>query len=88
VGEFFTSGQIADFILGVMALEAVMLLIYRRRTGRGIAPAAVLINLLSGACLILALRSALVGAPWGWTAAWLAAALLAHLIDLRRRWKR
>ncbi|MGE0037481.1 MAG: hypothetical protein AB7S93_17840 [Xanthobacteraceae bacterium] len=88
MSDLFTSGRVADFILGVMALEALILLIYWRRTGRGIAPAAVLINLLSGACLVLALRSALVGAPWGWTAGCLAAALLAHLIDLSHRWKR
>jgi peptidoglycan/LPS O-acetylase OafA/YrhL len=88
MSEFFTSGRVADLILGVMALEAVILLFYWRKTRRGIAPAATLINLLAGACLVLALRSALVGAHWTWTAACLAAALVVHLLDLGQRWKR
>lgn len=36
---------------------------------------------------MLALRGALVGAWWGWIGLCLAASLLAHLADLRRRWQ-
>jgi hypothetical protein len=44
--------------------------------------------LLAGACLMLALRAALVGASWEWVAAPMAGAGVAHLLDLRLRWRR
>jgi len=88
VSEFLTTVHIADLVLGVMALEAVALLIYWRRKRRGIPPAAVFVNLAAGACLVLALRSVLAGSHWVWTAAWLAAAFLTHLADLAHRWRR
>ena len=44
--------------------------------------------LLAGACLLLALRAALVGASWPWVAAPLAGAFAAHLADLGLRWRR
>jgi hypothetical protein len=46
-----------------------------------------LANLLAGACLMLALRGALAGAGGPWIALCMAAALLAHLTDLWRRWR-
>ena len=67
--RLFASGRIVDLILALVALEALGLLAYHRRTGRGPAPADALSNLLSGACLMLALRGALVGAWWGWVRA-------------------
>jgi hypothetical protein len=88
VSELLTTVHIADVVLGVMAIEAIALLIHWRRKRRGIPPAAVFINLAAGACLVLALRSVLAGSHWSWTAAWLAAAFLAHLVDLAHRWQR
>ena len=44
--------------------------------------------LLAGAFLLLALRAALTGAPWPSIAIWLLAALIAHLADLVRRWRK
>lgn len=85
MSELFATGRIVDLILGFMAVEGLALAILRRRTGRGPALADVAANLLSGFCLLLALRAALVGAWWGWTALALAAALAAHLADLKRR---
>jgi hypothetical protein len=87
VGELFTNGRIVDLALGLVVLEAVVLLVYARNTGRGVAPVGALTNLAAGACLLLALRGALVGAPWEWMAAWLTAALFAHLADLGQRWR-
>jgi hypothetical protein len=87
LAELFSSGRIVDLILGLVALEAMALLVHARRTGRGVAPAGLLTNLAAGTCLLLALRSALVDASWRWTAAFLAAALLAHLADLGQRWR-
>ena len=87
LSDLLSTGHIVDVILGLVLLEALVLLIHARRTGRGIAPLALLPNLVAGSCLLLALRSALVDAPWLWTAAWLIVALLAHLTDLGQRWR-
>jgi hypothetical protein len=84
--DFFHSGLVADVILVVMIAEAVLLLIYRRTTGGGLAPADLAAMLLAGACLVLALRAALTGSPWPVVASFLVAALIAHLADLYRRW--
>jgi RsiW-degrading membrane proteinase PrsW (M82 family) len=88
MNQLFTSGHIVDLILGVMAVEAMLMYFYHRKSGKGIAPVDALVNLFAGGCLLLALRGALVQAPWGWIAASLVAALIAHTLDLRRRWRR
>ena len=87
MSQLFVGGRIVDLILGLMVVEALALIVHHRWTGRGIAPLDLLGNLLAGLCLLLALRAALVGATWGWIATWLSVALVAHLIDLQRRWK-
>jgi hypothetical protein len=88
VAWFFASGHVADLILLVLALEAALLLAWRRRTGRGPSPRAVLALVLPGIALVLALRLALTGAWWGWIGLALFGALLAHLVDLAQRWRR
>lgn len=88
LGAWFASGRIVDAILAFMVLEALLLVAYRSRTGRGIATADLLANLAAGATLLLALRAALTGGPWTWVAGALAAALVAHVADLARRWQR
>jgi hypothetical protein len=85
MAELFGTGRIVGLILAFVAMEAVVLLVYHRRTGRGVPPADLVPNLLAGVCLLLALGGALSGAWWGWIAAALAASLAAHLADLRRR---
>lgn len=87
MSDFFASGRAVDFVLLVMALEAALLIALFRRRGLGVAPADLLAMLLAGACLLLALRAALTQAPWLWVAGWLALALVAHLADVRRRWR-
>lgn len=86
MSQLFDSGRIVDLVLLVTLVEAVLVVAYHRRTGRGPAPADFLGNLASGVCLMLALRGALTAGWWGWIALALLAAFLAHLIDLRRRW--
>ena len=86
MSDLFASGHIADLILVFTALELALLAVYNRRTGRGIAAADLISTLLSGAFLMVALRCALRGAWWVWIGFWLAAALVAHIADLRRRW--
>jgi hypothetical protein len=85
MSEFVASGRIVDLVLAVVAIEAALLFALRRRLGRGPRPADILAMLLPGVCLMLALRAALTGAWWGAIAVALAAAFLAHLADLSRR---
>lgn len=81
------SGQLLDLILVLIVLEAALLGWLRARTGRGPPPRALVINLASGASLMLAVRFALTDAPWTWVAGMLTVALLAHLADLAVRWQ-
>jgi hypothetical protein len=84
--DFFRSGLLADVILFVMIAEAVFLLVYRKVTGRGLAPTDLFSMLLAGGCLVLALRAVLTGSSWPVVMLFLLAALIAHLTDLYRRW--
>ncbi len=84
MSALFADGRIIDAILVLVALEALALVAFARRTGR-VAPAAILANLLAGASLMLALRLALAGTGWPWIGLALMAALVAHLADLRQR---
>ncbi len=78
----FATGQIVDLIVLVMAVEAMLLCIRRALTGRGMEPLALLSALAPGICLLLALRLALTGAPWGAMAGCLTAAGILHACDL------
>lgn len=86
--ELFASGRIVELILGFMLVEAVVLGIYHRRSGRGLRPLDLALNLAAGALLLLALRAALADPDPLAPAPYLAVALLAHLADLARRWQR
>jgi len=79
--DLFASPRLADLVLAVLALEAV---VFALRGGRD-ALARVGPFLLSGACLALALRAVLADAAWPWVASGLLGALLCHLWDLRAR---
>jgi hypothetical protein len=85
--SFLASPHLIDLILVFTACEPIVLALWHRRTGRGPTPAAIGRLLLPGLCLMLALRAALAGAAWPWVPAALAAALVAHLLDLRGRWR-
>lgn len=74
-------------VIAVTLLEALWL--GWRSTGarRATGPRAWAANLLAGLALLLAVRLVLAQAAWFWVAACLAAAGLAHLADLRARWR-
>ena len=76
---FVASGHAADFVLAVLAIEALILL----RAGRALIDVALL--LVPAMLMMLGLRAALVGAAWPWIALPLAASFPVHLADLRRR---
>jgi ABC-type spermidine/putrescine transport system permease subunit II len=81
----FASGHVADLVLLVLLAESAALVLWHRRTGRGLAPAALAGLVLPGIAFALALRAALTGAGWGWVAAALVAAFLAHAFDVAVR---
>lgn len=78
--QFFLNGHAVDVALAVLLIEALALILWRRRPLAG-----VLTTVIPGACLLLALRASLTGAGVGWIGLWLALSLPAHLADL---WKR
>ena len=88
MADLFASGSLIDLILIVFVFEAVLLSLLWRYDRRGIAPVNLLPNLCAGAFLLLALRVTLAGGGWMMASGCLAAAGLAHLIDLYRRWRR
>ena len=87
MADLFASGRFVDFILVVVVLEASALLLYWARARRGIAPLDLLPNLCAGAFLLLSLRATLAGGGWMIACLCLAAAGLAHLTDVYRRWR-
>jgi hypothetical protein len=86
MAELLSSGHLVDAILLLVTCEVIVLSLLWRSTGKGIAPSDLIPNILAGAFLLLALRLALSDAGWISCCACLAAAGVAHLIDLRRRW--
>ena len=75
--EWIQSGWAITLIIVIVALEAVILLsVFQRRSFP------LLLSLLPGACLMLALRAALMGQSALVIALWLTAALPLHLVDL------
>ncbi|MCJ2034265.1 hypothetical protein [Methylobacterium sp. J-068] len=78
----FASGRIIDAILVLVALEALVLILWRRRDGL---PLPLVCNLTSGAALMLALRAALTGADWTAIAGCLAVSGLAHGMEMTLR---
>jgi hypothetical protein len=88
MAELFASGRLVELILGVVAIEAVLMVLFWRSTGRGVAPGDLLPNLSAGVFLLLALWLSLRGARWELCCSSLAAAGAMHLVDLNRRWRR
>ncbi|MEM6857435.1 MAG: hypothetical protein AAF559_06155 [Pseudomonadota bacterium] len=75
----FASGHAADIVIAVLALEGLLL-----RSG-GWSWAKIARVLGPAVFIVLAVRAALVGAPWYWVAGALTASLPLHLLDLRAR---
>ncbi len=76
-----------DLVIAFTLFEIVVLALYHRATGRGLAPADFLPSLAAGLALMFAVRAGISGAGWPWVAAGLLAAGLAHAVDVRRRWR-
>lgn len=80
LADLFTGGRIVDIIFAVMAVEALVLILFLRRPAGD-----VVVMLLPGACLLFALRGALTGAHWSVLAGSLGLSFVAHLVDVGRR---
>ena len=87
MADLFANGRFVDLVLAVVIIEAAVLLLYWRLAKRGIAPGDLLPNLCAGAFLLLALRVTLAEAGWMLACGCLAAAGVAHLVDVSRRWR-
>ena len=87
MNELFGTGRIIQWLLALLAVEALVLAVAHRRTGRIPPPHALLWNLLAGGALLVALYNALARSPWPWVAVWLLIAVAAHLADLWQRFR-
>ncbi|MEO1160095.1 MAG: hypothetical protein AAFW74_06505 [Pseudomonadota bacterium] len=85
--SLFKSGAIIDLILLLMAVEVILLLVWRHFTGAGVAPRALLPFLAAGGCLMMAVKFALTGQDWTHVAIALGGAFVFHLTDVTYRWK-
>jgi len=88
LADAFADGSLPAIIAVLVAVEGGFLWLIWRTRGVGIAPRALIGSLVSGACLMLAVRAALIDAPWQHVATWLLLSLVAHLADLALRWSR
>ncbi|MEM1090531.1 MAG: hypothetical protein AAF552_14420 [Pseudomonadota bacterium] len=84
--EVIQSGNIVWVMLAVVVLEAITLIAYWQRTGRGVRPVSLLLNLGAGTSLMLALGATLKGFDWRVTAVLLVVSGVFHLSDVRQRW--
>ncbi len=85
VSDLIRSGRAVDGIMGVIALEFVILSWRARRRSSPVAMLDRFLAFAPGLCLLLALRLALAGAQPLWIAGALAASFPFHLADLARR---
>ncbi len=82
----FDARQLIDVVIVATLLEWAALALLWRSRRRGLRPAALMVMLVPGLCLMLAMRSIATGAPWYWMAVLLSAAGAAHAADLKSRW--
>ena len=87
MAAFLPDAWIVDAIIALVAVEGIVLAVWRARTGGGLTVAGTLANLSSGAALLLALRMAITGGLSASVLALLSVALIAHVADLASRWK-
>jgi len=83
--ELFESGRFVDVALVAIALELLVLLYVRHRTGRGLRPLDIAGHLAAGALLLLAVRCVVTGGDYRLTLLLLTLSFPAHLYDLLRR---
>jgi hypothetical protein len=75
-----------DLVLALVSVELVALALWRQQTGKGPSIGKLAPNLLAGACLLMVARSAL-NDQGEMMLVWLAAAGVAHVVDLIQRFR-
>ncbi len=86
--DIVSSGRIVDFMILFVVIEVIVLTVYWRRTGQGIAFVPLLVNIGAGGSLMLALGATLKGFAPEIIALCLISSLVFHVSDLIIRWKR
>lgn len=84
----WADGRLVDFVLVFIVLEIILVAIVSRLRDRGPVLLPFVLNVLSGACLVAALRAALHESNATIIVFCLSAALLCHLFDVYWRWLR
>ncbi|MFK8032157.1 MAG: hypothetical protein AB8G18_18145 [Gammaproteobacteria bacterium] len=82
------TGRIVDIMVLFVLVEVAVLLAYRFRTGRGIAPLSLLLNVGAGGSLMLALGATLKNMGFAMIGFFLVLSLVFHIADLVKRWPR
>jgi len=85
--QLYQGPLVVDIAIGFITLETLLLWAWHQFTGRGLALADCILTIISGACLMLALRCALTPDGWPGMALFLIIAGIAHGADLRSRWR-
>ena len=88
MSESLNLASLIDAVIAFTLIEGAALVLYHRVTGKGVAPREFLANLVSGLCLMLALRCIAHDIGTAWIALCLLAAGAAHGTDLWMRWRR
>lgn len=86
--NLINSGRIVDVMVVFVVIEVAILIVYWRRTGRGVPLIPLLANVGAGGSLMLALGASLKGYDAHVVAMCLLSSLVFHLTDLAIRWKR
>ena len=88
MNEHSLIASLVDLVIVFTLIEGLVLLLVHRATGKGVAPREFLLNMVSGLCLMLALRALVHDAGAAWVAMFLLGAGVAHGTDLWMRWRR
>ena len=86
--ETFSIAQVIDAVIVFTLVECLALVAYHRSTGRGVEVRDFFANMVSGLCLMFALRCLATDAGVATVALFLLAAGVAHGVDILMRWKR
>ncbi len=85
--EWIGSGRFVALVAAGVVLEFVALAWLARRRGRPAFVAGLAATLVAGLCLLMALHAALTGGGVAAVGGWLAAAGIAHAIDMALRFR-
>lgn len=86
--QWFSTGRSIDVIIALVAIEMLGCLLLKQKMQYGSYVKEFVTTLLSGLCLLFALRGALVSASWIYIASGLLVSFCFHIVSLRMFWIR